>query len=154
MKFEIFTLFRNEWLDELYLEFYARMYLFNAFRGVKESEKIEMKNVGYWNEVARILLDFERIERDEPATIKTCFEVFKKEHKNLKFVKNRLRRRQVCVKYFLSDIVGSEWTSTDVRFVVYYLKAMYDCLPRFELPYVDEKLKNEMFEQIEALEAI
>ena len=157
MKFEIFTMFRNEWLDALYIEFHARMYIFNNLKCVLTSEqikKIEMRNAGYWNEVAKILLDFERVERDESCVKRACFEVFKDEDKSLDLAKNKLKKKEPDIVCFLDNIVGSHWISADVRFVVYYLKAMYDCLTKVELPYVDDNLKNEMFEQIKVIESI
>lgn len=157
IKFEIFTMFRNEWLDALYLEFYARMYIFNNLKSVRTSEQIkeiEMINAGYWNEVAKILLDSEKMENDELGAKKACFEVFKEEHKSLNFVKNKFKKKEPNIVYFLDNIVGSKWISNDVRFVVYYLKAMYDCLTKVELPYVDEILKNEMMKQIKNIESI
>lgn len=115
-----------------------------------------MESAECWNSIARILLYLENYE-SEDEVIDKCSKVLGKMHSNTKYLKDTmwaLAYKDKQLADFFEKIVGSKSISTDGTFAVYYLNKMYEHLEADALQYVDEKLKNEMYEKLKQIETI
>ena len=162
MKFEVFTMARNKWMDGLLLEFRARLLDAKVLKynlPYLDSEQIRELDRGSaecWNNIARILLNVESYE-SEDEVIEKCSQALGKMYADTKYLEATmwtLAGKEKQLADFYEKIVGSKSISTDGIFAVYYLRKMYEYLESDLLRYVDENLKNEMFERLKFVETI